>query len=79
MIHMIFITQRYGIDYEEIFTPITCQETIRMLILIASQKKWTIHHKDVKNSFLNRYLEEEIYVEQPQSFEVLDKEHQVTS
>jgi hypothetical protein len=32
---------------------------------------------DVKSSFLNGYLEEEVFVEQPQVFEVQGKEHQV--
>jgi len=70
-------TQRYGIDYEETFAPIARQETIRMLISLATQKKWNIHHMDVKSAFLNGYLEEEIYVEQPQGFKVQGKDHQV--
>ena len=41
-----------------------------MLILLVARKKWSIHHMDVKSAFLNGYLEEEVYVEQPQGFEV---------
>ena len=67
-------TQRYGIDYEETFAPVARQETIRMLISLAAQKKWSIHHMDVKSAFLNVYLEEEVYVGQPQGFEVQGKE-----
>ena len=70
-------TQRYGIDYEETFAPVARQETIRMLISLAAQKKWSIHHMDVKSAFLNGYLEEEVYVGQPQGFEVEGKENNV--
>ena len=70
-------TQRYGIDYEETFAPIARQETIRMLISLAAQKKWSIHHMDVKVSFLNGYLEEEVYVGQAQGFEIQGKEDHV--
>jgi hypothetical protein len=59
------------------FAPVARQETVRMMISLAAHKKWSIHHMDVKSSFLNGYLEEEVFVEQPQGFEVQGKEHQV--
>eukprot|EP00253_Pinus_taeda_P017386 PITA_17386 len=48
-----------------------------MLISLAAHKQWSIHHMDVKSAFLNGYLEEEVYVEQPQGFEVEGKENNV--
>ena len=36
-----------------------------------------IHHMDVKSAFLNRYLEEEIFVEQPEGFFVQGQEEKV--
>eukprot|EP00253_Pinus_taeda_P016719 PITA_16719 len=48
-----------------------------MLISLTAHKKWSIHHMDVKSAFLNGYLEEEVYVEQPQGFEVEGKENNV--
>ena len=36
--------------------------------------KWKVHHVDVKTTFLNRVVEEEVYVEQPFSFETHDRE-----
>ena len=58
-------SQQYGIDYNETFAHVARLDTIRALVALAAQKKWQIHQLDVKSAFLNRYLEEEIYVEQP--------------
>nr|GEU97809.1 retrovirus-related Pol polyprotein from transposon TNT 1-94 [Tanacetum cinerariifolium] len=60
--------QKHGIDYEEVFASVARLETIRMIIAIAAQHKWKIHQMDVKSAFLNRLLEEEVYVEQPEGY-----------
>ena len=39
----------------------------------ASMMKWDLHWMDVKTIFLNDVIEEEVYIEQPQGFEVEDK------
>ena len=57
--------QKHGINYEELFARL---ETIRMIIAIGAQYKWKIHQIDVKSVFLNGFLEEEVYVEQPQGY-----------
>jgi hypothetical protein len=51
-------THRYVIDYEETFARVAKQETARTMISLETQNKWSIHHMDVKSSFLNGYLEE---------------------
>ena len=48
------------------------------MIALAAQKKWKIHLLDVKSTCLNGYLEEEIYVEQPQGFVVQGQEDKVS-
>ena len=69
--------QQCGIAYNETFAPIARLDTIRVLIALAAQNKWKIHQLDVKSAFLNGYLEEEIYVEQPRGFETAGLEDKV--
>jgi hypothetical protein len=38
---------------------------------------WSIHQMDVKTSFLNGFIDEEVYIEQPQGFEVSERETHV--
>ena len=45
--------QMYGIDYEETFAPVGKMATIRVVIVVATIKGWTLHHMDVKNAFLH--------------------------
>lgn len=60
--------QKYGVDFEEIFTPVTRIETVRLLLAFAAKNDWEVHHLDVKTAFLNREIQEEIYVTQPEGF-----------
>nr|GFB86050.1 reverse transcriptase [Tanacetum cinerariifolium] len=69
--------QKHGIDYEEVFAPVARLETIRMIIAIAAQHKWKIHQMDVKSAFLNGFLEEEVYVEQPEGYFAKGQEDKV--
>ena len=62
-------TKKYGIAYEETFAPMVRQETIRLVLSLAAHKGWNINHMDVKSAFLNGFLNEEVFVKQPQGFE----------
>nr|GFB76624.1 retrotransposon protein, putative, Ty1-copia subclass [Tanacetum cinerariifolium] len=61
-------TQNRGIDYEEIFSPVADIRAIRILIAIAAYYDYEIRQMDVKTTFLNGYLNEEVYMEQPEGF-----------
>ncbi|KAG8498675.1 hypothetical protein CXB51_005061 [Gossypium anomalum] len=52
-------------------------DTIRLLFALAAQKQWKVHQLDMKSAFLNRFLKEEIFIEQPEGFEVSGEEHKV--
>ena len=60
--------QRQGVDYDEVFAPVTRLETVRLLLALAAKNNWEVHHLDVKSAFLNGILLEEVYVRQPKGF-----------
>ena len=69
--------EKAGIDFKEVFAPVARMETVRIITAIASQKGWHMHHMDVKSTFLNGPLEEEVYVSQPHGFEIKGSEEKV--
>nr|GEV49336.1 retrovirus-related Pol polyprotein from transposon TNT 1-94 [Tanacetum cinerariifolium] len=60
--------QKPGVDFDEVFAPVARIETIRILLALASSHGWKVHHLDVKSAFLNGWLEEEVYVTQPEGY-----------
>ncbi|GJW66567.1 retrovirus-related pol polyprotein from transposon TNT 1-94, partial [Tanacetum coccineum] len=57
-----------GIDFEESFSPVARLEGVRMFIVYATHKNFTIFQMDVKTAFLNGPLKEEVYVSQQDRF-----------
>jgi hypothetical protein len=57
-----------GIDFEEIFSLVAILEAIKMFLAFACFKNFKIYQMDVKSTFLNVNLEEEVYLEQPKGF-----------
>ena len=60
--------QKYGMDYDETFSPVVKFTSIRNVIALAAEKKVHLHQMDVVSAFLNGDLEEEIYMEQPEGY-----------
>lgn len=56
--------QSKGVDFDEVFAPVARMETVRMLLAIATFNGWEVHHMNVKTTFLNGELKEEVYVTQ---------------
>ncbi|GJS91918.1 putative ribonuclease H-like domain-containing protein [Tanacetum coccineum] len=57
-----------GIDYDEVFAPVTRIEAIRLFLAFASYLGFTVYQIDVKRAFLYGTIEEEVYVHQPPGF-----------
>lgn len=70
-------TQREGIDYTEVFAPVVKLDSVRAVLTYAATNDLEIHQMDVKNAYLNGVLEEEIYMRQPEGFEVPGTEGKV--
>ena len=70
-------TQKEGVDYEETFSPVTMLKSIRTLLSITAALDYEIWQMDVKTAFLNGYLDEIIYMMQPEGFIVEGQEQKV--
>lgn len=57
-----------GIIFEETFALFTRLEAIKMFLALTTYKNFKVHKIDVKYSFLNGNLEEEVYIKQPNGF-----------
>ncbi|GKC39150.1 zinc finger, CCHC-type containing protein [Tanacetum coccineum] len=69
--------QKSRIDYFDTYAPVARINTIRLLIVMASIYNLSIHQMDVKTTFLNGELDEEVYINQPQGFIMPGNENKV--
>jgi len=67
--------QQQGIDFEEVFAPVARLDTVRLLLSMAANWGWQVHHLDVKIAFLNGDLKEDVYVSQPEGYVIKGKEN----
>ena len=56
------------VDYDETFGPVARMKSIRILLILACYLKFKLQQMDVKTAFLNRLLQEDVYVAQPKGF-----------
>ena len=62
-------SQEERIDFEETYASVTRLEAIRILLAFVVSQSVKLFQKDVKSAFLNDYIKEEVYMEQPPGFE----------
>ncbi|KAL0430624.1 UNVERIFIED_CONTAM: Retrovirus-related Pol polyprotein from transposon TNT 1-94 [Sesamum radiatum] len=67
-------TQRPGVDFEETYSPVAMANSIRILLAIAAWYDYEIWQMDVKTVFLNGFIEEEIFMDQPEGFTTVGEE-----
>ncbi|GKD13000.1 retrovirus-related pol polyprotein from transposon TNT 1-94 [Tanacetum coccineum] len=60
--------QEEGIDFEESFAPVARLEVVRLFLAFDAHMNMIVYQMDVKTTFLNGILCEEVYVSQPDGF-----------
>ncbi|KAL0434840.1 UNVERIFIED_CONTAM: Retrovirus-related Pol polyprotein from transposon RE2 [Sesamum radiatum] len=70
-------TQRHGVYFEETYSPVAMAKSIRILLAIAAWYDYEIWQMDVKTAFLNDFVEEEIFMDQPEGFTAVGEEQKV--
>ena len=70
-------SQKKGVDFEEIFSPVVKMSSIRTILSLAACHDLEVEQMDVKTAFLHGDLEEELYMEQPEGFIAQGKEDYV--
>jgi len=70
-------SQKGGINYYEIFSPVAKMILIRVLLSIIVVKDPYIKQLDAKIAFLHGDLDKELYIVQPKGFEVKYKEYMI--
>ena len=68
-------SQKEEIDYEDTFAHIAKLKTIGIMIALATKHNWKIHQLDVKSSFLNGDLKDEVYLFHLKGFVKKGHEH----
>jgi hypothetical protein len=63
------LCQVIGLNFDETFAPVARLESIKILLAYAAHHSFKLFQMDVKSTFLNGPIKEEVYVEQPPGFE----------
>jgi hypothetical protein len=62
-------TQKFGVDYDEVFSPVIRGDTIRILFAVAQKENFHLKQLDVVGAYLYGKLDEELYMEEPDGFQ----------
>jgi hypothetical protein len=70
--------QEYGVDLDEVFSPVVKLPTLRFLLGVVALEDLELLQLDVKMTFLHGDLDEELYMEQPQGFASPSRKHRMS-
>ena len=68
-------SQVEGVDYDETFARVARYTSIHSIIALVASMGWKLHQMDVKTSFLNGDIEEEVYIEHSDGFVIHEESH----
>jgi Reverse transcriptase (RNA-dependent DNA polymerase) len=66
------VRQQEGVDFDEVFAPMSKYATLQALLATVAVQDLELHQLDIKTTFLNRVLEEDVYIKQPPGYEERD-------
>ena len=61
-------SQQEGINYKDTYAHVAHQEGVHILLSFTTSSNMKLYQMDVKNTFLNGVIQEEVYVEQLPEF-----------
>uniref|UniRef100_A0A2N9F1D9 Reverse transcriptase Ty1/copia-type domain-containing protein n=1 Tax=Fagus sylvatica TaxID=28930 RepID=A0A2N9F1D9_FAGSY len=70
-------TQQPGVNFVDTYSPVTKFASVRIIMVVAARLDLELHQLDVKTAFLNGDLKEEIYMDQPNGFQIKGQEGKV--
>lgn len=68
-------SQKFGVDYDEVYAPVAKTTTLRTLLTIAGRRNMVVKHLDIETAYLNGDLSHEVYLKQPKGYEQENEEH----
>jgi hypothetical protein len=70
-------TQQPGVDFVDTYSPVAKFALVQIIMVVTARLDLELHQLDVKTAFLNRDLKEEIYMDQPDGFQIKGQEGKV--
>lgn len=65
--------QKYGVDFDETFSPVVDNSSLRILFALTVKKDYHLITFDIKTAFLHEELDENIYMDPPKGYNYSDK------
>jgi len=67
-------SQKPGVDFEQSFAPVARLESLRLLVAVSARQRMIIHQVDAVTAYLNSRLDEQVYMEIPETLDLVLKE-----